>query len=156
MGLSLRYLVAEDDRRVTRVARSQYHRWFSEGEALPANRVGRELRLLEAAVEMDQHRVVDVLRILPIRHWVRDDGKLDASAAMRLALKRFDILWRVSTGDAQARIEQLEADANYFWVPTDRELEALGTALLKRRPGPARLAELRAAVFRPGSVPSDE
>jgi hypothetical protein len=23
-------------------------------------------------------------------------------------------------------IEQLEADANYFWVPTDRELESLG------------------------------
>jgi len=156
MGLSLRYLVAEDDRTVTRLARSRYQRWFSEGEALPANRVGRELRLLEAAVEMDHHRVVDVLRILPVRHWVRDDGKLDASGAMRLALKRFDILWRVSTGDAQARIEHLEADANYFWVPTDRELEALGTALLKRRPGPARLAELRAAVVKPGSAPSDE
>ena len=108
----------------------------SEGDALPANRVGRELRLLEAAVEMDHHRVVDVLRILPARHWVRDDGTLDAGAAMRLALKRFDILWRVSTGDARARIEPLEADANSFWVPTDGELDALGTARLKRRPGP--------------------
>ena len=156
MGLSLRYLVAEDDRTVTRVARSQYHRWFSEGEALPANRLGRELRLLEAAVEVDHHRVVDILRILPVRHWVRDDGKLDASAAMRLALKRFDILWRVSTGDAQARIEQLEADANYFWVPTYRELEALGMALLKRRLSAAQLAELRAAVFRRGSAPNEE
>jgi len=47
----------------------------------------------------------------------------------------------------QAVIEQLEADANYFWLPTDRELEGLGTARLKRRPGPAELAELRAAVF---------
>ena len=65
MSLSLRYLVAEDDKTVTRVARSQYHRWFSEGETLPANRVGRELRLLEAAVGMDHHCVVDVLRILP-------------------------------------------------------------------------------------------
>ena len=98
--------------------------------------MGRELRLLEAAVEMDHHRVVDVLRILPVRRWVRDDGTLDASAAMRLALTRFDTLWRVSTGDARARIEPLEADANSVWVPTDRELDALGTALLKRRPGP--------------------
>ncbi len=85
MGLSVRYFVAEDDRTVTRVARARYQRWFSEDEALPANRVGRELRLLEIVVEMDHHRVEDVLHILPFRHWVRGDGKLDASAAMRLA-----------------------------------------------------------------------
>ena len=156
MGLSVRYFVAEDDRTVTRVARARYQRWFSEDEALPANRVGRELRLLEIVVEMDHHRVEDVLHILPFRHWVRGDGKLDASAAMRLAVKRFDLLGPGSAADAQTVIDQLEADANYFWVPTDRELEALGAALLKRRPAPAELAELRAAVFRSGSAPNDE
>jgi hypothetical protein len=97
-----------------------------------------------------------VLHILPFRHWVRGDGKLDASAAMRLAVKRFDLLGPGFAADAQTLIEQLAADSNYFWVPTDRELEALGTALLKRRPGPAERAELRAAVFRPGSAPNDE
>ena len=156
MGLSVRYFVAEDDRTVTRVARARYQRWFSEDEALPAKRVGRELRLLEIVVEMDHHRVEDVLHILPFRHWVRGDGKLDASAAMRLAVKRFDLLGPDSAADAQTVIDQLEADANYFWVPTDRELEALGAALLKRRPGPAELAKLRAAVFRPGSALNDE
>ncbi len=69
MGLSVRYFVAEDDRTVTRVARARYQRWFSDDEALPANRVGRELRLLEIVVEMDRHRVEDVLHILPFRHW---------------------------------------------------------------------------------------
>jgi len=156
MGLSVRYFVAEEDRTVTRVARARYQRWFSEDEALPANRVGRELRLLEIVVAMDHHRVEDVLHILPFRHWVRGDGKLDASAAMRLAVKRFDLLGPGSATDAHTVIDQLEADANYFWVPTDRELEALGAALLKRRPGPAELGELRAAVFRPGSAPDDE
>jgi hypothetical protein len=38
----------------------------------------------------------------------------------------------------------------------DRELEGLGSALLKRRPVPAELAELRAAVFRPVREPNDE
>ena len=156
MGLSVRYFVAEDDRTVTRVARARYQRWFSEDEALPANRVGRELRLLEIVVEMDHHRVEDVLHILPFRHWVRGDGKLDASAAMRLAVKRFDLLGPGSAADAQTVIDQLEADANYFWVPTDRELEALGMALLKRRLSAAQLAELRAAVFRRGSAPNEE
>jgi hypothetical protein len=156
MGLSVRYFVAEDDRTVTRVPRARYQRWFFEDEALPANRAARELRFLEVVVEMDRHRVEDVLHILPFRHWVRGDGKLDASAAMRLAVKRFDLLGPGFAADAQALIEQLEADANYFWLPTDRELEALGTALLKRRPGPAELAELRAAVFRPGSGPDNE
>ncbi len=125
-------------------------------EALPANRVGSELRLLEVVVEMDHHRVEDVLHILPFRHWVRGDGKLDASAAMRLAVKRFDLLGPGFAADAQALIEHLEADANYFRVPTDRELEALGEALLKCRLCPGQLAELRAAVFRPGRAPNDE
>jgi hypothetical protein len=39
MALSVRYFVAEDDRTVTRVPRARYQRWFSEDEALPANRV---------------------------------------------------------------------------------------------------------------------
>jgi hypothetical protein len=135
------------------VPRARYQRWFFEDETLPANRAARELRFLEVVVEMDHRHVEDVLHILPFRHRVRGDGKLDASAAMRLAVKRFDLLGPGFAADAQTLIERLEADANYFWVPTDRELEALGTALLKRRPGPAERAELRAAVFRPGSRP---
>ena len=88
MSLGVRYFVAEHDGTVTHVARARYQRWLSEDEALPANRVGSERRLLEVVVEMDHHRVADVLHILPFRHWVRGDGKLDASAAMQLAVKR--------------------------------------------------------------------
>ncbi len=61
----------------------KYQRWFSEGEALPADRAGRDLRLLEAVVEMDRHRVVHVLRILPVRHGVREDGRLAGKAGAR-------------------------------------------------------------------------
>lgn len=127
------------------------HRWFSEGEPLPADRAGLELKVLEAVVDVEHHRVVDVLRILPVRHRVQEDGRLDASAAMRGALKRLDILGRVRAGDPWAQIEELEADANYFWPPTDLQLRALGTVLRKRPPSPAQFAELRAAVFRPGA-----
>ena len=108
MGYSLRYFVSEDDGTLTRVPTAKYHRWFSEGEALPAARAGRELRLLEAVVSVDHRCVVDVLRILPVRHQVREDGRLDASAAMRGALKRLEILERVDAGDAGAQIEELE------------------------------------------------
>lgn len=87
MGLRVRYFVAEPDGTVTRVARSRYQRWFSKDEVLPANRVGSELRFLEVVVEMDHHRVEDVLHILPFRHWVRGDGRLDAGAAMQLAVR---------------------------------------------------------------------
>jgi hypothetical protein len=58
-------------------------RGFGEGEALPADRAGRDLRLLEAVVEMDRHRVVHVLRILPVRHGVREDGRLAGKAGAR-------------------------------------------------------------------------
>lgn len=150
MGYSLRCFIAEDDGTVTRVPTAEYHRWFFDGEALPADRAGRELKLLEVVAEMDRHRVVDVLRILPFRHRVGEDGRLDASAATRMALKRLEISWRVCAGDVWAQIEELEADANHFWSLTDAQLTALGTLLLRRPPGPARLAELRAVVFRPG------
>ena len=74
---------------------------------------------------------------------------------MRLALKRLDILGRVGAGNARAQIEQLEADANYFWWPTDVQVNALGMVLLKRPPSPAQFVELRAVVFRPGDALPD-
>ena len=152
MGYRLRYFIAEDDGRLTRVTAVKYHRWSVDDEALPAARAGRELRFLEVAVEVERHRVVDVLRILPVRHWAREDRRLDVSAAMRLALKRLDIRWRVEAGDPSAHIDQLEADANWFWWPADARLEALGAALLGRSPSPAQLVALRAVVFRPGDA----
>ena len=51
-------------------------------------------------VEVKRRRVVDVLRILPVRHQADENGHLDASAAMRRAQKRADLLWieRVKLG----------------------------------------------------------
>ena len=48
MGYGLRYFIAADDGALTRVPTARYHRWFSEGEPLPADRVGCELKVLEA------------------------------------------------------------------------------------------------------------
>jgi hypothetical protein len=152
VGYRLRYFVAEEDGTLTRVPAARYHRWVSQGEALPAERAGQELKLLEVVVDVDRRRVVDVLRILPVRHWVRKDGRLDARAMLQGALKRLDILERVRAGDPLAQIEELETDANHFWLPTEPQLQAVGTALLERRPSAAQLAELWAVVFRPGAV----
>jgi hypothetical protein len=60
----------------------------------------------------DRHHVVGVLRILPFRQGVREDGRLDVSAATRLTMKRVDLLGPVDPGDAAAQIERLEADEN--------------------------------------------
>jgi hypothetical protein len=73
---------------------------------------------------MGRHHEVGVLRILPFRQGVREDGRLDASAVTRRAMKRVDLLGPVDPGDAAAQIERLEADANYFWWPTDGQLRA--------------------------------
>jgi hypothetical protein len=119
-------------------------RWFIAG-----------LKLLEVVVNVDRHHMVGVLRILPFQQGVREDGRLDVSAATRLAMKRVDLLGPVDLGDAAAQIERLEADANYFWWPTDGQLRALGTALLKRPQTSLRLVDLRAAVVTPGKVLRD-
>ena len=154
MGYGLRWFIAEDDGTVTRVPAATCGRWF-DGEALPAARAGRDLKLLEVVVDVDRHHVVGVLRILPFRQGVREDGRLDVSAATRLAMKRVDLLGPVDPGDAVAQIERLEADANYFWWPTDGQLRALGTALLKRPPPSLQLVDLRAAVVTPGRALPD-
>jgi hypothetical protein len=86
---------------------------------------------------------------------VREDGRLDVSAATRLAIKRADLLGPVGSEDAAAQIERLEADATYFWWPTDGQFRALGPALLKRPPTSLHLVDLRAAVVTPGRALPD-
>lgn len=149
MGVGLRYFVVDEDDRVTRVPIALLHRWFG-GEPLPAGHAGRELKLLEVVVETERRRVADVLRILPVRHGVREDGRLDVSAALRVATKGFDLFDRLEDGDVAAQIEQLEADANRLWWPTDVQLDVLGTLLFGRPPGAGELIALRASVFRRG------
>ena len=100
MGYGLRYFMAEADGTLTRVPTARYRRWLFEGERLPPDCAGRELLFLEVALEVDRRNVVEVLRILPVRHHVRKDGRLDGSVATPLALKRLDILERVRAGGA--------------------------------------------------------
>jgi hypothetical protein len=152
--MGLRWFIAEDDSTLVRVPGTTCARWF-EGAALPAARSGRDLKLLEVVVDMERYRVVGVLRILPFRHGVLGDGRLNVSAAMRLAMKRVDLLGSVDPGDTAAQIERLEADANYFWWPTDALLRAMGTALLKRSPTASQLVDLRVAVVTPGRTVPD-
>ena len=102
MGYGLRWFIAEDDGTVTRVPATTCERWF-DGEALPAARAGRDLKLLEVVVDVDRHHVVGVLRILPFRQGVREDGRLDVSAATRLAMKRVDLLGPVDPGTQRRR-----------------------------------------------------
>jgi hypothetical protein len=154
MGYRLRWFIAEDNGTVTRVPATTCARWF-DGEALRAARAGRDLKLLEVVVNVDRRHVVGVLRILPFRQGVREDGRLDLSGAARLAMKRVDLLGPVDPADVAAQIERLEADANYFWWPTDGQLRALGTALLKRPSTSLQLVDLRTAVVVPGQALPD-
>ena len=54
------------------------HRWLADDEPVPAERAARELKLLEVVVEVERRRVVDVLRILPVRHPGRAHAELRA------------------------------------------------------------------------------
>jgi hypothetical protein len=146
MGTGIRYFRANPSGVLVRVSLAQMQRWFRGEQVPPALATGGELTFLEALVEIEGRQVMEVLRLVPFRWALGRNGKLDRIAAMRLAKKRIELQRR--NGEASA-IELLEADANYFWWPTDAQLKLLGSVLLGERLDVEELVELRAKVFRP-------
>ncbi len=149
MGYSLRYFIAEDDGTLTRVPVAKCHRWFPESEALPAPRAGRELRLLEAVVDVDRDRVVAVLRILPVRHQGRKDGRLDASAAMRRALKRraFELAQQAIARDDSLALAHRLLSQVYLWKKQHEPAIAEAERAVARGPNDADGYETLAEVL---------
>jgi hypothetical protein len=150
MGTAIRYFRVNPSGALVRVSLAQMQRWFRGEQVPPALATGGELAFLEALVETEGRQVTEVLRLVPFRWAFGRNGKLDRIAAMRLAKKRIELQTRAQgrNGEASA-IELLEADANYFWWPTDAQLKLLGSALLGERLDVEELVELRAKVFRP-------
>jgi hypothetical protein len=150
MGTTIRYFRVNPSGALVRVSLAQMQRWFRGEQVPPALATDGELTFLEALVETEGRQVTEVLRLVPFRWALGRNGKLDRIAATRLAKKRIELQTRAQgrNGEASA-IELLEADANYFWWPTDAQLKLLGSALLGERLDVEELVELRAKVFRP-------
>jgi hypothetical protein len=125
MRYGLRWFIAEDDGTVSRLPATACERWF-EGEALPAFRQG-----------------------------VREDGRLDVCAATRLAMNEWISSGRSTLGTQRRRSSGSRPTRIYFWWPTDGQLRALGTALLKRPPTFFQVVDLRAAVVTSGRALPD-
>ncbi len=90
--MGARYFRAGADGSLARVSLAQMDRW-SRGEPLPpALAKSPELKFLVAEVETDGRQVARVLRIVPHRHGVGRDKKLDMDAAVRLAMKRMGLV----------------------------------------------------------------
>jgi hypothetical protein len=77
--------------------------------------------------------------------------------ALALAKKRMNLRTHAQgQGGETSAIELLEADANYFWWPTDAQLKVLGFILLRERLSEAKLEDFRAKVFRPGAAEAED
>lgn len=104
------------------------------------------LKMLNVMVEVDHRKVLRVLRALPTRWRVDANGDIDRRGAQHRAAARVDAyiqrrLNRPTTTDAE--IARLEADANYFWEPTESEWNQVADLL------GVPVADLKASQHRP-------
>lgn len=122
MGVSTRRFVATASGRIEKISSARVTRVWLQGESWPEY-AGQELKMLEVSVEVDRTRVLRVLRVLPYRTRLDAQGRPDpgelwrAQERIRRALGSY--IGRPPTIDE--RIAHLQADASYFWEPTDSE-----------------------------------
>jgi hypothetical protein len=74
MGVTLRYVVADESGRLARIPAARWERAFHEKESLPEY-ARQELKVIEVAVEVHGRIVKQVIRVLPFRIRVRPNGR---------------------------------------------------------------------------------
>jgi hypothetical protein len=143
MGYTVWHFVREADGRLSRVPSARWSRLWRGTERWP-ERAGQDLEVVEVTLEVDRRVVRRLLRVLPVRLSVAEDGRLDQEQHSRLALRRLGGMFREDRSSSLAElIGQLEADANYFWEPMSAELASLAERLGRTHP------EVERAVYRP-------
>lgn len=143
MGYSLRFLVAKNGR-VQKISAAKLNCVHFDGERWPEV-AGQELKLMELALEVDRTRILRVLRVLPYRAQFDADGRPhpgELQNAHKRMVRALDSYTSKSTS-VEREIAQLEADASYFWEPTEGEW-LLAAELLG-----VRASDLKKAKFRP-------
>jgi hypothetical protein len=110
---SLRYFIADDVGELTAMPQARWHRIIQGKESLPQY-AGRDIRYIEAVVEVERRVIRRVLRVLPIRMSVQSDGYIDVDRQMRRAMERMSSSLEPVT--AEKAIRDLEIDANRFWI----------------------------------------
>jgi hypothetical protein len=103
---------------------------------------GQEVKLMEVALEVDRTRILRVLSALPHRVQFTADGRPNPDDPWN-AKTRIERAFTSTSPTAEEQIEHLQADASYFWEPTENEW-AKAAYLIG-----VRVADLRKAKFRP-------
>jgi hypothetical protein len=138
MGLSIRLFIA-DDYGLTPMSQARWQRFMSGAERLPRF-ANRELKQVEALVEVEGREVRRAIRILPYRVPVGADGQANRKSLAARAMMALDNL--TNKRSVERAIRELEQDASYFWVVTAIHWEALSRHL--KLP----VSELKAALYR--------
>ena len=121
MGYTVWHFLRQANGRLLRVLSARWWRLWRSTERWP-ERAGQDLEMLEVTLEVDHRAVRHLLRVLPIRLRVADDGHLDQEQHSR-PVRRLDGVFREDRPPSLAElVGQLEADANYFWEPMSPDL----------------------------------
>jgi hypothetical protein len=105
---------------------------------------GQEVKMLEVAVEVERTRILHIYRALPYRMLFDADGRPHPGNMSRAVLRRSRAIGAYigKPASMDEHIAALQADANYFWEPTEGQwmqaAELLGVPL----------EDLKAARFR--------
>jgi hypothetical protein len=125
VGLSLRLFIASDAD-LAAVSQAKWMRIHRGQERLPQY-AGREVRLLEAVVEVDHRVVLRPVAVLAYRVFVDRHGIIDRHAQHARFIDALHDYTKLRTMESE--IAKLQRDASYFWVPTEEHWSMLGRAL---------------------------
>ena len=120
---SVHYFVVTGDT-VTAIPPARWSR-ITEGAEPLAGHTGPDAQLLEVVTTLEAGRRPSVVRVLPTRRKLREDGTLAVGAALSDAML-FAFGDPSTSEDAMRRLQQ---DASYFWRPSDAQLAEVATRL---------------------------
>src|SRR2546425_7541446 len=92
MGYTVWHFLRQANGRLLRVLSARWWRLWRSTERWP-ERAGQDLEMLEVTLEVDHRAVRHLLRVLPIRLRVADDGHLDQEQHSR-PVRRLDGVFR--------------------------------------------------------------
>jgi hypothetical protein len=125
MTIAFRFFIASETA-LTPVSQARWNRLMDGQEPVP-HRQNREVKSIEVTVEIEHRTIRRVVRVLPVRMPVDEEGRLSVAALLERAMNRLPSFTAPPT--IETAIAQLQQDASYFWPLAEQHWQLMSEHL---------------------------